>query len=160
MAMSNKSIVDPPSEREIVSTRVFDAPRGIVFQAFSDPKQLALWWGPKDFTNTIHEFDLRPGGKWRLVLHGPDGTAYPNDKVFTEVVNPERIVFDHLHPTHLFRMTMIYVEQGGKTQLTWRMLFDSAAEMSKLKGFIVDANEENFDRLEAHLAKVTNQKKP
>ena len=67
------------TDREIVSTRVLDAPRELVFRAFSDPDLLARWWGPEGFTNTFHEFDLRPDGAWRFVMHGPDGTDYRVD---------------------------------------------------------------------------------
>ena len=138
---------DPEPDREIVSTRVLDAPREVVFRAFGDPRMLARWWGPKGFTNTFHEFDLRPGGAWRFVMHGPDGTDYHNATDFIEVVRPERIVFRHLKPMHRFQMTMTFAEEAGKTRLTWRMRFDSAAELERVKGFVPAANEQNFDRL-------------
>jgi uncharacterized protein YndB with AHSA1/START domain len=148
-----------PSEEsasfEIVSTRVFAAPRELVFEAFSNPDHLVHWWGPKGFTNTFSEFDLRPGGAWRFVMHGPDGVDYQNVKDFVEVVKPGRIVFQHLRPMHRFQMTMTFAEHSGKTELTWRMLFESAAETTKLKSFITEANEQNFDRLEAYMAKVS-----
>jgi uncharacterized protein YndB with AHSA1/START domain len=148
----------PPEESarfEIVSTRVFDSPRELVFEAFSNPDHLVHWWGPKDFTNTFSEFDLRPGGAWRFVMHGPDGVDYQIAKDFVEVVKPERIVFEHLRPMHRFRMTMTFAEPSGKTELTWRMLFESAAETTKLKSFITEANEQNFDRLETYLATMS-----
>lgn len=159
----NQTMINQPSaesraDREIVSARVFDAPREKVFEAFRDPLQLVQWWGPKDFTNTIHEFDLRPGGKWRITLHAPNGANYPNDKVFVEVVPPERVVFDHLEPMHHFRMMLLLADQRGKTHVTWHMLFESAAEVAKLKNFILEANEQNFDRLAAHLSKVPGRK--
>ena len=78
------------ADREIVSARVFDAPRELVWKAWVDPKHVAQWWGPKGFTNTIHEMDVRPGGVWRFAMHGPDGTDYKNEIVFIEVVRPER----------------------------------------------------------------------
>ncbi|HEX6985534.1 MAG TPA: SRPBCC family protein [Planctomycetaceae bacterium] len=142
-------------DREIVSTRVFAAPRRRVFEAFSDPAQLARWWGPKGFTNTFHEFDLRPGGAWRFTMHGPDGIDYRNEKHFLEVASPERVVFRHQVPIHGFQMTMTFAERDGGTRLTWRMLFDSAEECAKVRAFVVDANEQNLDRLERHLATVT-----
>lgn len=143
------------SDREVVSTRVLDAPRERVYEAFSDPVQLIQWWGPKGFTSTFHEFDLRPGGAWRLILHGPDGVNYDNEKTFLEVSKPERIVFRHGHATHDFRMTMDFAVQDGQTRLTWRLLFDSPAEYAKVKNFVLEANEQNFDRLAAHLAART-----
>jgi uncharacterized protein YndB with AHSA1/START domain len=140
-----------PADREVVSTRVFDVPREQVFRAFSDPRRLARWWGPNGFTNTFHEFDLRPGGAWRFVMHGPDGTAYESATDFIEVVSPERIVFQHLEPIHRFQMTMTFAQEAGKTRLTWRMRFESAAELERVRAFIPTANEQNFDRLEAEL---------
>jgi uncharacterized protein YndB with AHSA1/START domain len=142
------------TDRQIVSTRVFDAPLAQLFKAFSEPDHLAHWWGPKGFTSTFHEFDMRPGGAWRFVMHGPDGTDYPNESIFVEVVKPERIVFDHILGHH-FQMTVTLAEQGGKTRVTWHMLFDSAAECDEVKALVADANEQNFDRLEAQLARMT-----
>lgn len=152
MSARQDSTTDALSDREIVSTRVLDAPRERVFRAFSDPDHLARWWGPKGFRNTFHELDLRPGGFWRFTMHGPGGSDYENENVFLEVVRPERIVFRHLEPVHGFQMTILFAEQDGKTRLTWRMLFDSAAERDRVEAFVVPANEQNFDRLEAHLA--------
>jgi uncharacterized protein YndB with AHSA1/START domain len=141
------------ADREIVTTRVLNAPRELVFKAWTDPDQLVQWWGPKGFTNTFHEFDLRPGGIWRFVMHGPDGVDYQNKSVFVEVVNPERIVFDHVSGPR-FQVVATFAEQAGKTTLTFRMRFESAAECDKVKAFAVEGNEQNFDRLEARLAKM------
>src|SRR5215210_6810903 len=94
--------------QEIISRRIIDAPRELVFRAFSEPAHLAQWWGPKGFRNTFHEFDLRPGGYWRFIMHGPDGTDYRNECVFIEIVKPERIVFRHLKPVHEFQMTLTF----------------------------------------------------
>lgn len=138
---------------EIVNVREFDAPRERLFAAFSNPEHLAQWWGPNGFTNEFSDFDLRPGGAWRLVMRGPDGAEYEMEKEFVEVVEPERIVVDHLDPVHRFRLTMIFAERDGKTGLTWRMLFADPAEGARIEGFIRSANEENFDRLEDYLAK-------
>ena len=144
--------VQETAAREIVSTRDFaDAPEA-VFSAFSDPARLARWWGPNGFTNTIREFDLRPSGKWRLTMHGPDGTNYDNESRFLEVVRPARIVFQHEEPVHGFRMTMTFAEHGAGTMLTWRMRFEITDEAAKVRPFILLANEQNFDRLAAHLA--------
>jgi uncharacterized protein YndB with AHSA1/START domain len=140
-------------DREVVSTRVFDAPRGEVFRAFADPQRLARWWGPAGFTDTIHAFDLRPGGAWRHTMHGPDGTDYANECVFAEVAEPERVVFDHVEPVHRFRMTMTFAEEGGETRVTWRMCFATAAECDRVRSLVVGANEQNFDRLAAELAR-------
>jgi uncharacterized protein YndB with AHSA1/START domain len=146
------------SDREIVASRILNAPRELVFQAFRNPSHLANWWGPKGFANTFSEFDFRPGGHWRFVMHGPDGTNYPNHSVFDEVVPPERIVFRHLDEMHEFQMTILLTEQGGKTQFTWRMLHPTVEKCERVKPFVVEANEQNFDKLEAELAKMAAAK--
>jgi len=154
MSTGSDGRAEAASDREIVTTRVFDAPRERMFGAFSDPDRLARWWGPAGFTNTFHEFDLRPEGVWRFVMHGPDGTDYTNESIFIEVERPERIVFRHLKPMHRFLMTVLFGEEGGKTRLTWRMLFESTAECDRVRAFAGAANEQNFDRLEAQLAEM------
>ena len=143
----------PPAEsdRELVTTRVLDAPRERVFRAFSEPQHLAQWWGPDGFTNTFHEFDLRAGAAWRYTMHGPNGADYPNESVVVEVVKPERIVIEHVSGPR-FRLTITLAPEAGKTRITWRMLFPSAADSGKVRGLAVPANEQNLDRLEARLA--------
>src|SRR6185369_11670219 len=84
--------------REVVSSRVFDAPREALYQAFAAPNRLQQWWGPRDFRNTFDQFDLRPGGAWTFTMHGPDGTDYPNANEFVAVVPCERIAFRHPQP--------------------------------------------------------------
>jgi uncharacterized protein YndB with AHSA1/START domain len=138
--------------REIVSSRTFPHPPAVVFAAFTDPAVLARWWGPAGFTTTIDVFDPRPGGIWRCVMRGPDGTDYHNVSVFDEVTTPERVVFRHLEPVHRFRMEMTFAPAGAGTQLTWRMTFDSTAEADRVRAVILAANEQNFDRLAAVLA--------
>lgn len=141
----------PPDPSEILSERLIPAPREQVFDAFRDPTRLARWWGPAGFTNTFHEFDLRPGGAWRFTMHAPDGTAHPNAKTFIEVMPPERVVFRHVQVQHGFTMTMLFAEAAQQTRLTWRMRFESVEEAERVRAFVVQANEQNLDRLEAHL---------
>src|SRR5689334_17565188 len=83
------------SDREIVITRLVHAPRELVWEAFTNPKHLEKWWGPRGFTDTTEQYELRVGGGWKHIMHGPDGTNYPNKSVFREIVKPERIVFSH-----------------------------------------------------------------
>jgi uncharacterized protein YndB with AHSA1/START domain len=142
----------------IVSTRIFNVPRELLFEMFSNPDHLVHWWGPKGFTNTFHEFDLRPGGAWRFVMYGPDGAEYQMDKRFIEIVKPERIVLDHVQAMHCFRMTMTFEDDPGGTRLTWWMLFEIAEENTKLRSVISEANEQNFDRLQAYLANISEPK--
>jgi uncharacterized protein YndB with AHSA1/START domain len=138
-------------DREYICSRLIDDPREKVFAAFSDPEQLVKWWGPNGFTNTITKFDFRVGGDWYLAMHGPDGTDYLNESVFVEIIEPERIVYDHLRTMHRFLMEMTYTDMGGKTRITWRQRFESPEEWEKVKAFVPAANEQNFDRLEQHL---------
>jgi uncharacterized protein YndB with AHSA1/START domain len=147
------------ADREIVTTRVFDAPRELVFKAFTDPKHIVNWWGPKGFTNTTLEMDVRPGGVWRFTMHGPDGTDYPNKIAYLEVVRPERLVYDHDDDDggNGFHVTVTFEAQGGKTKLTMRALFATAAERAKVVeeyGAIEGANQ-TLDRLEAYLGKMS-----
>ena len=133
MAASNagSNVATKAGEREIVATRVFDAPRELVFRMWTDPKHIAHWWGPNGFTNTIHEMDVRPGGVWRFVMHGPDGVDYKNKIVYLEIVKPERLVYRHAGEEGTedvrFHTTVTFLEEGGKTKLTLRMVFESAA---------------------------------
>jgi len=88
------SLANPTAEdRVLIITRTFDAPRALVWRAFSDPFHLRQWWGPKGFTNPVCELDFRPGGHWHHVMRGPDGREYPTDSTFIEIVPEERIVY-------------------------------------------------------------------
>jgi uncharacterized protein YndB with AHSA1/START domain len=122
--------------RSIIGTRVFDAPRELVWTAWTDPKHLAQWWGPNGFSTTTSAFDMRPGGVWRFVMHGPDGRDYQNRITFDEIVRPERIVYRHsggedVEPVQ-FTQTVTFEDVGGKTRLTWRGVFPSAAERERV----------------------------
>jgi uncharacterized protein YndB with AHSA1/START domain len=140
----------PISDREIVSTRTIPFSREHVFEAFRDPQVIARWWGPKGFTNTFHVFEFRPDGKWSFIMHGPDGTNYQNENVFAEIEEPARIVIDHVGWPE-FRLTITLADKGGKTAITWRMVFASAEDFAKVQSICVEANQQNFDRLEAAL---------
>lgn len=119
-----KQYVPGDAERELTLTRVYDAPRALVFKAWTDPKLLALWWGPKMFTNPVCEVDARPGGKLRIVMRGPDGNDYPMRGVFKEVVAPERLSFTNFavdaedQPVIEGFTTVVFAEEGKKTRLT------------------------------------------
>ena len=134
-------------EREFVHSRLIDAPRERLFRAFAQPEHLAKWWGPDGFSNTFDTFDLRVGGQWRFVMHGPDGTDYPNEMVFRELVVPERVVLEHLGSVHHFFLTITLTEQAGKTLVGWRQVFDTAQHKASVAHFVVQANEQNLTRL-------------
>ena len=118
------------ADRELVFQRIFDAPRDLVFEVWTDREHVAKWWGPNGFTTTISEMDVRPGGIWRLVMHGPDGKDYKNRIIFLEVMKPQRLVYRH-EPEHgteptTFETTVTFAERGSKTEMTFRMLFPTA----------------------------------
>jgi uncharacterized protein YndB with AHSA1/START domain len=135
--MAAKSSLDLDSDpRSIIGVREFDAPRDLVFSAWTDPKHLAHWWGPNGFTHTTMSFDLRPGGVWRFVMHGPDGRDYQNRITFEEILRPERIVYrlgggDDVEPVQ-FRTTVMFEDLGGRTRISWRGDFPSAAERDRV----------------------------
>jgi uncharacterized protein YndB with AHSA1/START domain len=152
--MTANNLVPDSAAPAIVNTRVFPVSRGRLFAAFSDPAQLARWWGPAGFTNTIQEFDFRAGGAWRITMRAPTGAEYPNESRFLEVTVPARVVFEHIGPMHRYWMTMDFAAEAGGSRLTWHMRFESVAEHAKLKEFITAANEQNFDRLAACLSET------
>ena len=139
------------SDRELVTSRVLNASREQVFRAFSTPDHLAHWWGPNGFTNTFHEFNFKPGGTWRFVMHGPDGTDFQNEITFLEVVLPERVVIKHMNNPK-FELTINLKEENGKTRIGWRQVFNTAEERQRIAKYAVDANEQNLDRLEKELS--------
>jgi uncharacterized protein YndB with AHSA1/START domain len=123
--------------RAIIGSRVFAAPRALVFAAFTDPKHLAQWWGPDGFTTTTHSFDFRPGGVWRFVMHGPDGRDYQNRVTYDEIAAPERIVYRHdggddVEPVQ-FSQSLTFEDIGSRrTRLTWHGTFPSAAARARV----------------------------
>src|SRR5262245_13248260 len=112
-------------DREIVLSRLFNAPRELVWSVWTDPNHVSKWWGPRGFTTTTESMDVRPGGMWLYTMHGPDGTKYPNKIFYREIVEPERIVYDHgggegdLADAE-FVATTTFEAQGGKTKVTMR----------------------------------------
>ncbi|HEX9809288.1 MAG TPA: SRPBCC family protein [Alphaproteobacteria bacterium] len=146
--------------RSIVISRVIDAPRALVFEAWTDPEHLVQWWGPDGFTTTTHAFAFRPGGVWRFVMHGPDGCDYENRITYSEIVEPARIVYSHgggeeVEPVQ-FQTTATFEDLGGKTKLTLRMVFPSAEErdrMAKEYG-AVEGGEQTLGRLDAYVKQM------
>jgi len=139
------------SNRTIVTTRVLQFPQETVFRAWSDPAILARWWGPNGFTNTFMSFEFKPGGDWHLMMHGPDGTDYENRSTFRAIDAPQSLRFEHTVP-HWYETTTTFEPLGKETRLTMSMLFPDVETVERIGDFIVPANEENFDCLEAVLA--------
>ncbi|PZX92706.1 ATPase [Flavobacterium aquariorum] len=139
---------------EIVTTRIVNASINLAFKAWTDPNHLKNWWGPKGFTNTFNEFDLRPGGKWSFIMHGPDKGNYHNEVEFIKIDEPN-LIFWKRHSKPLFKVLVTFEEiSNDKTKIVFKMIFETAEESNKLRPFVVDKNEENFDRLEDELIKM------
>jgi len=151
-------MTSPTTDREIVIARTFDAPRELAWQAMTDPRHVVQWWGPRGFTTTIEQMDIRPGGAWIHVMHGPDGTDYPNRSVFKEVVYPERIVFAHGGrrpggPEADFIATWTFEALGHQTRMTIRMVFPSAAarDLVVKEYGAIEGGQQTLERLAEHL---------
>jgi uncharacterized protein YndB with AHSA1/START domain len=118
------AVTETFASKELTITRVFNAPRELVFKAWTDPKELAKWWGPKTFTIPVCEVDLKPGGALRIVMRAPDGAEYPMKGVFREIVPPSRLVFTNIavdkDGNHIIEglTTVTFADEGGKTKLT------------------------------------------
>jgi uncharacterized protein YndB with AHSA1/START domain len=149
--------------REIVLSRLFDAPRELVWEAFADPEQVVQWWGPAGFTNTLHEMDVRPGGIWRHTMHGPDGTDYPNIARYVEVVRPQRLVYelraDVPDAGEHFTATVTLEEREGGTEVTMRMLFPDAESRDAVAGYAIEGGNQTLARLAEHLEATAAQKR-
>ena len=129
---------------EIVIERVFNAPRELVWEVWTNPQHCTKWWGPLGFSTTTHEMDVRPGGVWRFTMHGPDGADFPGKFVFIEVVPPEKLGFLHDDAASgrpPFHVTISFVEAGGKTRISLSLRFDNETdyqqmiEMGAVEGF-------------------------
>jgi uncharacterized protein YndB with AHSA1/START domain len=107
----------PIKSKEMTTTRLLEAAPALVYRAWTEPDQLAQWWGPNGFTNTIHQMDVRPGGAWRLTMHGPDGTDHLNESVFLQVMAPRLLVYYH-SSTPKFVSVVTFVPEGAGTRLT------------------------------------------
>jgi uncharacterized protein YndB with AHSA1/START domain len=158
MLETTSEVLDAAAANEIVISRVFAAPRAMVWGALADPWQVGQWWGPTGFTTTILEMDLRSGGKWRLIMHGPDGTNYPNEMNFTEVIPMERIRLEltggreGAEPLH-FHKTMTFTDEEGGTRFTIRIAFASAEERDRnVREYgSIEGGKQTMERLDAYL---------
>lgn len=146
--------VNPTTDRELFADRILNAPVELVWKVMTEAEHIKNWWGPNGFTNTIHKMEVRPNGEWNFIMHGPDGTDYKNTNVYEEVTKYKRLVYTHVSPP-LHRVTIELEEQGGKTKLTWRMVFPTAElrdETVKKYG-AAEGLIQNLKRLEEYLKK-------
>lgn len=147
---------------EIKLTRVYDAPLKTVWEAWTDPQQVAQWWGPRGFTLTTHSKDLRPGGHWTYTMHGPDGVDYPNKTIYHEVEEYSRLVYDHGGNDDrppLFRVTVVFSEVKSKTKMDMTMTLPSPEAAEETRKFIKMAGgNSTWDRLGEYLEKEASGK--
>lgn len=152
------------NDREIVITRIFDAPRALVWRAMTESQHVIHWWGPRGFTTIIEEIDVRVGGAWKHVMQGPDGAKYPNKSIFKEIVKPERIVYSHggghedgHGPGAHFVATWTFeVVENGKTRVTIRMVFPSSVARDRVvREFgAIEGGKQTLERLGEYLPKM------
>lgn len=154
--------VEDTSDREMSITRVVDAPRELVWKIWTEPQHIKEWWGPNGFTNTIHKFDLNLGGEWTLTMHGPDGTDYPNEIRFIEIIKNERLIYDHGQPEDggSFRTFVHFSDEGGKTRVSMKGVFKTVEyrQMVIEKYGALEGQKQHMARMEAYLAKVQDLK--
>lgn len=147
---------------EIRITRIYDAPVKAVWEAWTDVKQVAQWWGPRGFTLTTHSKDLRPGGTWVYTMHGPDGVDYPNKTVYHEVEKFSRLVYDHGGNDDrppMFRVTVNFSEVKGKTKMEMSMALPTPEAAEETRKFIKKAGgDSTWDRLSEYLTKELSGK--
>ncbi len=145
------------ADRALVYRRTFDAPRAVVWKAWTSPSRIAAWWGPSGFGNTIEAMDVRPGGRWVFTMHGPDGTDYPNEVVYREVQEPSRLAYDHGEPGSPaeFQVTVSFTEVGEKTEILYRMVFPTkeAKQLVIEKYGAEEGLKQNMDRFAHWLTK-------
>jgi uncharacterized protein YndB with AHSA1/START domain len=127
------------------TARQLPAKPSIVFAAFADPSRLAKWWGPYGFSNTIHSFDFREGGRWTFSMHGPDGQTFPNECVFSTIIDNEKIVIKHQSQPQ-FELTITLQESEVGTLVNWEQVFADASIASAIRHIVEPANEQNLDR--------------
>jgi uncharacterized protein YndB with AHSA1/START domain len=166
MAASNPSMGQASNavrvgDRELVFTRLYDAPRELVYEAWTKPEHIERWWGPKGFATFIYQMEVKPGGEWKLVMRAPDGKAYNNRLVFVEVVPNEKLVYkqapDENSEQANFEVTVTFVPRGpSQTEVTMRMLFVSAEERERVvtKYHAIEGGKQTMERLAQHLDDV------
>jgi uncharacterized protein YndB with AHSA1/START domain len=152
-----------PGKQEMRVTREFDAPRDIVFRAFTDPGLFARWWGPRRYTNVIDKFDVRPGGLWRVVQKSEDGGEHAFRGVHHDVVAPERIVSTFEYegvPGHVLLQTMTLEAIGARTRLVAHQVFQSVGDRDGMVGSgMKEGSDESYDRLDDLLEELKAGKK-
>lgn len=147
------------ADREIVISRVIDAPRELVFEAFTEVRHLSHWWGPNGFTTTTRAFEFRVGGEWDFVMHGPDGTDYQEWITWTEIVPPERIALQHGESRgdpNAFESVLTFAPEGAATRIEMRTLFPSKETRDQAieKSHAIEGGQQTLSNLAAYVAQT------
>lgn len=152
---------DPPApsataDREIVIERVIDAPRELVFEAFTEVRHLARWWGPEGFTTTTQAFEFRVGGEWVFMMHGPDGTDYPEWISWTEIVPPQRIALlhgEHREDPNAFVSVLTFAPEGESTRVEMRTVFPTKEQrdLAVEKYHAIEGGQQTLGNLAAYV---------
>jgi uncharacterized protein YndB with AHSA1/START domain len=154
---NDPAVSDLSIDREIKITRLINAPRELAFSAWTDPEKVVKWWGPNGFTTTTKRMEVRPGGVWEYVMHGPDGVAYPNRTVYEEIVPPELLVYTQSGEAGKraiqFRSTVTFVQEGGQTRITLWSVFKTPEDRDYVveKYGAVEGGIQHLARLNAFL---------
>ena len=150
------------ADREVVVTRVIDAPRELVFAAFTEVRHLSRWWGPAGFSTTTRSFEFRVGGEWVFVMHGPDGTDYPEWISWTEIAPPERIALRHGESRgdpNAFESVLTFEPDGAATRIELRTTFrtrelrDEAVE----RYHAIEGGRQTLDNLAAYVTEIARR---
>lgn len=147
------------SDREITISRTINAPRELVWKAFTEPEHLIQWWGPNGFSNTFLEIDIREGGVWTFIMHGPDGVDYPNRIVFEKIVEPELLEYTHSEKEddpNAFKASITLEEQGGSTVVTLHTLFDTKEERDRVVEEVgaIEGGKQTLGRLDDYVSRM------
>ncbi len=152
----------PTADREIVVSRSIDAPPELVFEAFTEVRHLAQWWGPEGFSTTTRSFEFRVGGEWDFVMHGPDGTDYPEWITWTEITPPSRIVLLHgecREDPNAFESVLTFEPDGRATRLQMRTVFPTQElrDVAATEYHAIEGGEQTLAHLGAYVTETLQQ---
>ncbi len=144
--------------KEIIISRTLNAPRELVYEVWTDPKHVGEWWGPDGFTTTTQKMEVKAGGEWVYIMHGPDGRDYPNKMKFIEAIKPEKLVYIHSGDNDIvsFHVEVNFIDENGKTGITMHSIFESEEVLDKLieEYHVFEGAKQHIGNLQKYLAKL------